>query len=325
MRRRQFLSVLGGAAAWSLAARAQSAMPVVGFLSSQYLEGYREPLRGFRQGLKESGYVEGENVAIEYRWAENQTARLPALAAELIHRGIAVMTAMDSPTVLAAKASTMTIPIVFNTGEDPVRLGLVTSLARPGGNLTGVNFFAAELAAKRLGLLRELLPEAARIGVIVNPDHATITESTLRDLEPAAREAMFQIRVLNATSGTEIAAAFATVARERLDGLLLGSGPHFSNRRVQLALLAARYAVPTMYTGRQYVEAGGLISYGTSLSDAWRQVGAYAGHILKGSKPADLPVIQSSKFELSINMEAARILGLTIPSKLLARADEVIE
>jgi ABC-type uncharacterized transport system substrate-binding protein len=303
MRRRQFLSVLGGAAAWSLAARAQSAMPVVGFLSSQYLEGYREPLRGFRQGLKESGYVEGENVAIEYRWAENQTARLPALAAELIHRGIAVMTAMDSPTVLAAKASTMTIPIVFNTGEDPVRLGLVTSLARPGGNLTGVNFFAAELAAKRLGLLRELLPEAARIGVIVNPDHATITESTLRDLEPAAREAMFQIRVLNATSGTEIA----------------------SNRRVQLALLAARYAVPTMYTGRQYVEAGGLISYGTSLSDAWRQVGAYAGHILKGSKPADLPVIQSSKFELSINMEAARILGLTIPSKLLARADEVIE
>ena len=325
MRRREFLSVLGGAAAWSLAARAQSAMPVVGFLSSQYLEGYREPLRGFRQGLKESGYVEGENVAIEYRWAENQTARLPALAAELIHRGIAVMTAMDSPTVLAAKASTMTIPIVFNTGEDPVRLGLVTSLARPGGNLTGVNFFAAELAAKRLGLLRELLPAAARIGVIVNPDHATITESTLRDLEPAAREAMLQIRVLNATSGTEIAAAFATVARERLDGLLLGSGPHFSNRRVQLALLAARYAVPTMYTGRQYVEAGGLISYGTSLSDAWRQVGAYAGHILKGSKPADLPVIQSSKFELSINMEAARILGLTIPSKLLARADEVIE
>jgi putative ABC transport system substrate-binding protein len=325
MRRRQFLSVLGGAAAWSLAARAQSAMPVVGFLSSQYLEGYREPLRGFRQGLKESGYVEGENVAIEYRWAENQTARLPALAAELIHRGIAVMTAMDSPTVLAAKASTMTIPIVFNTGEDPVRLGLVTSLARPGGNLTGVNFFAAELAAKRLGLLRELLPAAARIGVIVNPDHATITESTLRDLEPAAREAMLQIRVLNATSGTEIAAAFATVARERLDGLLLGSGPHFSNRRVQLALLAARYAVPTMYTGRQYVEAGGLISYGTSLSDAWRQVGAYAGHILKGSKPGDLPVIQSSKFELSINMEAARILGLTIPSKLLARADEVIE
>jgi len=324
--RREFIMLLGGAvAAWPLAARAQSAVPVVGFLSSQYLEGYREPLRGFRQGLKESGYVEGENVAIEYRWAENQTARLPALAAELIHRGIAVMTAMDSPTVLAAKAATMTIPIVFNTGEDPVRLGLVTSLARPGGNLTGINFFAAELAAKRLGLLRELLPGAARIGVIVNPDHATITDSTLRDLEPAAHEAKLQIRVLNASSAADIAAAFATVALERLDALLLGSGPHFSNRRVQLALLAARYAVPTMYTGRQYVEAGGLISYGTSLRDAWRQVGVYAGSIIKGAKPADLPVIQSSKFELSINTEAARILGLTVPPTLLARADEVIE
>jgi putative ABC transport system substrate-binding protein len=326
VKRREFITLLGGAAvAWPLAARAQQAMPVIGFLSSQYSEGYREPLRGFRQGLKESGYVEGENVAIEYRWAENQTASLPSLAAELIHRGIVVMAAMDSPTVLAAKAATMTIPIVFNTGEDPVRLGLVTSLARPSGNLTGVNFFAAELAAKRLGLLRELLPGASRIGVIVNPDHATITESTLRDVEPAAREAMLQIQVLNASSGAEIAAAFATVALKRLDALLLGSGPHFSNRRVQLALLAARFAVPTMYTGRQYVEAGGLISYGTSLSDAWRQVGAYAGLILKGAKPSDLPVIQSSKFELSINMEAARILGVTIPSTLLARADEVIE
>jgi putative ABC transport system substrate-binding protein len=325
IRRRQFMTLVGGAAAWPVVARAQQPMPVIGFLSSQYVDGYREPLRGFRQGLKESGYVEGENVAIEYRWAENQTASLPSLVAELIHRQIVVMAAMDSPTVLAAKAATMTIPIVFNTGEDPVRLGLVTSLARPGGNLTGVNFFAAELAAKRLGLLRELLPQASRIGVIVNPDHATITESTLRDLEPAARKAMLQIEVLKASSGAEIAAAFATAELKRLDALLLGSGPHFSNRRVQLALLAARFAVPTMYTGRQYVEAGGLISYGTSLSDAWRQVGAYAGNILKGAKPADLPVIQSSKFELSINMEAARILGLTIPPTLLARADEVIE
>ena len=327
MIRREFIAGLwGAAAAWPLGAFGQQRpVPMIGFLSSQYPAGYLEPLRGFRQGLKESGYVEGENVTIEYRWAENQTDRLPELAAELIRRGIVVMTAMDSPTVLAAKAVTTTIPIVFNTGEDPARLGLVTSLARPGGNLTGVNFFAAELAAKRLGLLRELLPGAARIGVIVNPDHATITESTLRDLEPAAREAGLQVRVLNASSGAEIAAAFATVGRERLDALLLGSGPHFSNRRVQLALLAARYAVPTMYTGRQYVEAGGLISYGTSLSDAWRQVGVYAGHILKGAKPADLPVIQSSKFELSINTEAARILGLTIPSTLLARADEVIE
>ena len=248
-------------------------MPVIGFLSSQYLEGYREPLRGFRQGLKESGYIEGENVAIEYRWAENQTDQLLALAAELIHRRVAVMTAMDSPTVLAAKAATTTIPLVFSTGEDPVRLGLVTSLARPGGNLTGVNFFAAELAAKRLGLLRELVPGATRIAVIVNPDHASITESTLRDLEPAAHAAGLQVQVLSASSGAEIAAAFATSARERFDGLLLGSDPFFGNRRVQLALLAARYAVPTMYTGRQYVKAGGLISYGTSLTDAWRQVG----------------------------------------------------
>jgi putative tryptophan/tyrosine transport system substrate-binding protein len=215
--------------------------------------------------------------------------------------------------------------VVAATGEDPVRLGLVTSLARPGGNLTGVNFFAAELAAKRLGLLRELVPGATRIAVIVNPDHASITESTLRDLEPAAHAAGLQVQVLSASSGAEIAAAFATSARERFDGLLLGSDPFFGNRRVQLALLAARYAVPTMYTGRQYVKAGGLISYGTSLTDAWRQVGTYAGQILKGAKPADLPVVQSSKFELAINTEAARILGLTVPASLLAVADEVIE
>jgi putative tryptophan/tyrosine transport system substrate-binding protein len=327
MRRREFITLIGGAAAaWPMAARAQqAAMPVIGFLNSQYLEGYGEPLRGFRQGLKESGHVEGEGVTIEYRWAENQTDRLPALAAGLVHRRVAVIAAMDSPTVLVAKAATTTIPIVFNTGEDPVRLGLVASLAHPGGNLTGVNFFAAELAVKRLGLLRELVPGAARIAVIVNPDHPSITESTLRDLEPAVRAAGIQIQVLNAKSGAEIAAAFATIARERLDALLLGSGPLFSSRRVQLALLAAHYGVPTMHTGRQYVEAGGLISYGTSLTDAWRQVGAYAGRILKGEKPADLPVVQSSKFELAINAEAARILGLTVPPSLLATADEVIE
>ena len=321
------MSLIGGAAAaWPLTAWAQQlAMPVIGFLSSQYLEGFREPLRGFRQGLTESDYVEAGNVAIEYRWAENQTDQLPTLAAELVHRRVTVIAAMDSPSVLAAKAATTAIPIVFNIGEDPIRLGLVASLARPGGNLTGVNFFAAELAAKRLGLLRELVPGAARIAVIVNPKHASITESTLRDVEPAARAAGLQIRVLNASNGAEIAAAFATIARERLDALLLGSGPLFSNRRVQLALLAARYAVPTMYTGRRYVEAGGLISYGTSLTDAWRQVGAYAGRILKGAKPADLPVVRSSKFELALNAETARILGLTLPASLLAVADKVIE
>jgi putative ABC transport system substrate-binding protein len=327
MRRRDFISLVGSAAvAWPLPARAQqAAMPVIGFLNSQYVEGYQEPLRRFRQGLKESGYIEGENVAIEFRWAENQTDRLPTLATELVQRRVAVIAAMDSPTVLVVKTVTTTIPIVFNSGEDPVRLGLVASLARPGGNLTGVNFFAADLAAKRLGLLRELVPKAARIAVIVNPEHASITESTLRDLEPAARAARLQIKVLNASNGGEIAAAFATVAREKLDAVLLGSGPLFSSRRVQLALLAARYAVPVMYTGRQYVEAGGLISYGTSLAEAWRQVGAYAGQILKGAKPGDLPVVQSSKFELDINAETARILDLTVPPSLLAVADEVIE
>jgi putative ABC transport system substrate-binding protein len=325
--RREFITLLGGAAAaWPMAARAQQpAMPVIGFLSSQYLEGYGEPLRGFRQGLKEAGFVEGHNVAIEYRWAENQTDRLPELAVDLVRRRVAVIAAIDTPSASAAKAATTTIAVVFNTGSDPVRDGLVTSLARPAGNLTGVNFFAADLAAKRLGLLRELVPGAARIAVLVNPAHASITEPTLRDLEPAAREAGLQIHVLNASSRAEIAAAFATIGRERLDALLLGSGPFFSSRRVQLVLLAARYAVPTMYTGRQYVEAGGLISYGASLTDAWRQVGAYAGRILQGAKPADLPVVQSTKFELAINAEAARILGLNVPPSLLATADEVIE
>jgi putative ABC transport system substrate-binding protein len=300
-------------------------MPVIGFLSSQYLEGYGEPLRGFRQGLKEAGFVEGQNVAIEYRWAENQPERLAELAVDLVRRQVAVIAAIDTPSASAAKAATATIAVVFNTGSDPVRDGLVASLARPAGNLTGVNFFAADLAAKRLGLLRELVPGAARIAVLVNPAHASITGSTLRDLESAAREAGLQIHVLNATSRTEIASAFATIGHERLDALLLGSGPFFSNRRVQLVLLAARYAVPTMYTGRQYVEAGGLISYGASLTEAWRPVGAYAGRILHGTKPADLPVVQSSKFELAINAEAARILGLEVPPSLLATADEVIE
>jgi putative tryptophan/tyrosine transport system substrate-binding protein len=243
----------------------------------------------------------------------------------LIQRRVTVMAALDSATVLAAKAATTGIPIVFNTGEDPVRLGLVASLARPGGNLTGVNFFAAELAAKRLGVLRELVPRATRIAVLVNPDFPSITESTLRDLGPVARAAGVQIEVLNASSRADVAAAFATIARERLDALLLGSGPFFSHRRVQLALLAAHHAVPTMHTGRQYVEAGGLISYGTSLTDAWRQVGYYAGRVLKGAKPADMPVVQASKFELVINHQTARMLGLDVPPTLLARADEVIE
>ena len=327
MRRREFLGVLSGAAAsWPVAARAQQlAMPVIGFLYSQSPDMVSEVLRGFRQGLKEAGFAEGDNVAIEYRWAENQTDRLPALAADLVRRRVAVIAAMDTPSALAAKAATTMITIVFSTGSDPVRDGLVESFARPRGNLTGINFFAADLAAKRLGLLRELVPGAARIAVLVNPAHASITEATLKDVEEAARAMGVQVQVLNASTGREIGEAFATLARDRPDALLVGSGPFINARRVQLALLAGRYGIPAIYTGRTYVEAGGLISYGASLPDVWRQVGVYTGRVLKGAKPLDLPVLQTSKFEMVMNAETARMLGLTVPPTLLARADEVIE
>ena len=327
MRRREFLGVLSGAAAtWSFAASAQQlAMPVIGFLYSQSPDMVSEVLRGFRQGLKEAGFAEGDNVAIEYRWAENQTDRLPALAADLVRRRVAVIAAMDTPSALAAKAATTMITIVFSTGSDPVRDGLVESFARPRGNLTGINFFAADLAAKRLGLLRELVPGAARIAVLVNPAHASITEATLKDVEEAARAMGVQVQVLNASTGREIGEAFATLARDRPDALLVGSGPFINARRVQLALLAGRYGIPAIYTGRTYVEAGGLISYGASLPDVWRQVGVYTGRVLKGAKPLDLPVLQTSKFEMVMNAETARMLGLTVPPTLLARADEVIE
>ena len=327
MRRREFLGVLSGAAAtWSFAASAQQpVMPVIGFLYSQSPDMVSEVLRGFRQGLKEAGFAEGDNVAIEYRWAENQTDRLPALAADLVRRRVAVIAAMDTPSALAAKAATTMITIVFSTGSDPVRDGLVDSFARPGGNLTGINFFAADLAAKRLGLLRELVPGAARIAVLVNPAHASITEATLKDVEEAARAMGVQVQVLNASTGREIGEAFATLARDRPDALLVGSGPFINARRVQLALLAGRYRIPAIYTGRTYVEAGGLISYGASLPDVWRQVGVYTGRVLKGAKPLDLPVLQTSKFEMVMNAETARMLGLTVPPTLLARADEVIE
>jgi putative ABC transport system substrate-binding protein len=327
MKRREFITLLGGvAAAWPLPARAQQpTMPVIGFLNSQSPDVLSEVLRGFRQGLKETGFVEGNNVAIEYRWAENQTDRLPALAVDLVRRQVAVIAAMDSPSAEVAKAATTTITIVFITGGDPVRDGLVASLARPAGNLTGVNFFAADLAAKRLGLLRELVPQAARIAVLVNPAHASITEATLRDVEVAARAMGVQVQVLNASTSREISEAFASLVRDRRDALLVGGGPFINARRVQLALLAGRYGIPAIYTGRIYVEAGGLISYGASLPDAWHQVGVYTGRILKGAKPLDLPVLQASKFEMVINAETARMLGLTVPPSLLARADEVIE
>jgi putative ABC transport system substrate-binding protein len=264
-------------------------------------------------------------VAIVYRWAENQIDRLPELAAELVRRQVAVIAAGAPPSAFAAKAATTTIPIVFGVSENPVRLGLVPSLARPGGNLTGVNFFVTELTAKRMELLRELVPGAIRVAVLVNPANAAITEATVRDVETAARAMGLQIQVLNANTSREIDVAFATLVRERPDALFVGSSPFFTARRVQLVQLAAYRAVPATYTGSQYTEIGGLMSYGASLTDAYRQIGVYTGRILKGAKPTDLPVVQSSKFELIINAQTARMLGLTVPPTLLSTADEVIE
>ena len=327
MNRRSFITLLGGAATWPLAARAQQpALPVIGFLHPSSPEPSADRPRAFRQGLKEAGFVEGENVAIEYRWADNQTDRLPALAAELVQRRVAVIAALGgNNSALAAKAATTTVPIVFDVGEDPVRLGLVTSLARPGGNLTGINFLTVELAAKRLEILHELVPGAIRIAVLVDPVNAVTTESTLRDVEAAARAMRLQIQVLNASTSREIEATFASFVGERPDALFVGISPFFIIRRVQLAQLAARYGVPAIYQDRLHAEVGGLISYGASLTDTYRQVGIYIGRLLKGAKPADLPVVQSSKFELVINHPTARMLGLDVPATLLARADEVIE
>jgi len=326
IRRRAFISLLGGAAAWPISARAQQpAMPVIGFLDSRSSDAMSDRLRAFRRGLKDTSYVEGENVAIIYRFAENQIDRLPALAAELVQRQVAVIVATVGTATLAAKAATTTIPIVFLVGGDPVRLGLVPSLARPSDKLTGINLLTAELTTKRLELLRELVPQAARVAVLVNPDDVTITEPTLRDAEGAARTLGVQIKVLNANTGHEINAAFETMTRERPDALFVATSPLFIGRRIQLTQLAAFHRLPATYPLRELAEAGGLMSYGTNIGDAFRQVGVYAGRILKGAKPADLPVEQATKFELVINAQTAKMLGLTVPDKLLARADEVIE
>jgi putative ABC transport system substrate-binding protein len=328
VRRRTFITLLGGAAtAWPLAARAEQATtPVIGFIDSRFPEAVVDRLRRFRQGLKDSGYAEGENVAIEYRWAENQMDRLPELAADLVRRRVSVVVASGGMAVnFAAKAATTTIPVLFLAGEDPIRVGLVSSLARPDGNLTGINFFNTELAAKELELLRELVPGAARIAVLVNPNAESNTEATLRDVDAAARTIGVQIRVLNANTSRDIDAAFEAIARERPEAMFVAQSPFLNARRVQLVQLAARHAIPTSYSGREFTEIGGLMSYGSDIADAYRQVGAYAGRILKGAKPSDLPVVQASKFELVINAQTARMLGLEVRPGLLARADEVIE
>jgi len=326
MKRREFMAFLGGAAtAWPLAARAQQpAMPVIGFLSSASPGPYQPFLSAYHGGLKESGYIEGHNVAMEYRWAQGEYARLPTMADDLIRVRVSVIAAAGTPAALAAHAATTSMPIAFVVVDDPAKLGLVNSLSRPGGNATGVNFFIAELGSKQLGLLHELIPAAVRVGLLVNPTSPP-TESVTRDVIAAAAAMGLQIEVVEAKNNPEIEAAFVTLVRNRADALLVGPDALFLSRRVQIATLATRHAIPALYNVREYTEAGGLMSYGTIQTEAYRQFGVYTGKILKGAKPADLPVIQSTKFELVINLPTARALGLEIPATLLARADEVIE
>jgi putative tryptophan/tyrosine transport system substrate-binding protein len=325
VRRREFIALLGGAAAWPLAARAQqSAMPVIGFLFTSSPDINPDRLRGFQRGLKETGYIEGEGVAIASRSAEGQYDRLPALAVDLVRRQVAVICAGGDHSALAAKAATTTIPIVFLVSNDPVSLGLVASIAQPDGNATGVNIVSSELAAKRLELLRELVPTAVRMAVLVNPN-SPVTGTTLKDLEAAARVMGLQIQVVGASTVQQIEAAFSGFVRERPDALFVGPDPLFTLRRVQLANLASRHAIPMTSITREVTDVGGLMSYGGNIVDTYRQIGVYAGRILKGAKPADLPVVHASRLELVINAATARMLGLTVPPSLLAIADEVIE
>jgi putative tryptophan/tyrosine transport system substrate-binding protein len=327
VKRREFITLIGGAAAWPLAARAQqAAMPVVGFVDGGSPDASARSAAAFRKGLNETGYIEGQNVLVEYHWLNGQYDRLSSIMADLVRRRLAVIaTPSNVPASLAAKAATATIPIVFGVGEDPVKLGLVASLPRPGGNATGVNFFTGELAAKRLGLLHELVPKAVRVAVLVNPANTRMAEAALQGVTEAAGAIGLQIQLLNASTSREIEAAFAALVRDRADALYIVPDQFFGARRVQFATLAMRYVIPTTYSIREFPEVGGLMSYGTDIADRFRQAGVMSGQILKGVKPADLPVIQSTKFDLVINLTTAKALGLTVPDKLLALADEVIE
>ena len=326
MKRREFITLLGGAAAWPLVARAQqSAMPVIGLLvAGSPGSSAQVAAPAFRQGLAEAGYVEGSNVAIEYRYAEGQYDRLPAMAADLVRRNVAAIVASPTPAALAAKSATATLPIVFSVPDDPAKLGLVASFSRPGGNATGVSFLLSELGAKQMGLLRELVPSATHFGLLVNPANEN-AEAVASDLKAAASKIGVEVAVVQASDNREIDVAFGTLIRNKADALVVGTDPFFYTRRVQLATLAARHALPSVYNVREYAEAGGLMSYGTSLSEVLRLMGVYTGRIIKGAKPADLPVVQPTKFDFVINRSTARALDLEIPPMLLARADEVIE
>jgi putative ABC transport system substrate-binding protein len=327
MRRREVIALIGGAAAaWPLAARAQQpALPVVGFVRVGSPDSSARYVAAFRKGLAETGYVEGQNVTVEYHWLEGRPDSLPAVMADLVRRQVAVIAAPGDVPALAAKAATATIPIVFGVGRDPVYLGLVTSLARPGGNATGINFFAQEVTAKRLRLLHDLMPKAVRVAVLVNPANVLVTASTLQEVQEAAPTVGLQIQVLNTSTIGEIDAAFATLVRERTDALFVGGDAFFISRRGQLATLTASDRIPATYANRDFVEGGGLMSYGTDFADTFHQAGIYTGKILKGAKPADLPVLQATKFEFVINMQTAHALGIEVPPAVLSIADEVVE
>jgi putative tryptophan/tyrosine transport system substrate-binding protein len=326
MRRREFITLIGGmAAGWPLVARAQqSAMPVIGFMNGGTSKDDEYLRAAFQQGVNETGYIEGRNVTIEYRWADGHPDRLPALAADLVRRRVSMIAATSTQAALAAKGATTTIPIVFETAGDPIKLGLVTSLNRPDGNVTGVTQLSSELVSKRLGLLHDLIPTAMNIGLLVNPTDPR-AESQIKEMQKAAQEVGLQIHVVNAGTESEFDKAFATLSQLRVDAFLVGTGNLFSSRREQIVAMAARQRLPAIYQYREYAVAGGLISYGTSITNAYRQAGIYTGRLLKGEKPADLPVLRPTKFELVINLKTAKDLGLNVPSGVLAIADEVIE